>query len=493
MKKLYLSAILAFVTATAWSQDSRVLNTAKAYFSQHSSELGLKSADYQELELQTNYLNEKNNVEYTYVQQYHAGFPVYNAIANFAVKNGEIVSFNHTFQNNVSQKVTASQANLTLEQAAARAAEHFGTNVNTENGAKINPSFDNILVYFPTEDNRLTLAWVLHLNVKIENELKIMEVVVNAQNGAILSEHNHLLSCNFEHGHFSNPNTEFKQSENIKWIKNQFSLNSTLADGAQYCVYELPIEAPNYGERSLINSPADTNASPFGWHDTDGEEGAEYNYTKGNNVEAVNDQSSAGYEWLDNGTPYTFTGHAHATSGLVFDFPIDFESSLYNSSDASTTNLFYMNNIMHDVWYQYGFTELAGNFQVNNYGKGGVGNDEVMAFGQTGELSGQKNNALFGTPSEGQNPYMIMFMWDSNQGDDHLFAVNTPGEFEGNYSSILAAFGGGLTDPPITEDLVVMQDAGGLDANDGCENITNGSALNGKIVLTRRGNCDFAV
>src|SRR5690606_19501124 len=74
-----------------------------------------------------------------------------------------------------------------------------------------------------------------------------------------------------------------------------------------------------------------------------------------------------------------------------------------------------------------------------------------------------------------------------------LFAVNTPGEFEGNYSGILAAFGGGLTDPPITEDLVVMQDAGGLDANDGCENITNGSALNGKIVLTRRGNCDFAV
>jgi hypothetical protein len=31
--------------------------------------------------------------------------------------------------------------------------------------------------------------------------------------------------------------------------------------------------------------------------------------------------------------------------------------------DAANTNLFYMNNIMHDVWYQYGFNEANGNFQ----------------------------------------------------------------------------------------------------------------------------------
>jgi hypothetical protein len=31
-----------------------------------------------------------------------------------------------------------------------------------------------------------------------------------------------------------------------------------------------------------------------------------------------------------------------------------------------------MNSIMHDVWYhQYGFDEASGNFQVNNYGRGG--------------------------------------------------------------------------------------------------------------------------
>jgi hypothetical protein len=30
----------------------------------------------------------------------------------------------------------------------------------------------------------------------------------------------------------------------------------------------------------------------------------------------------------------------------------------------ANTNLFYMNNIMHDVWYQYGFDEASGNFQA---------------------------------------------------------------------------------------------------------------------------------
>lgn len=138
-------------------------------------------------------------------------------------------------------------------------------------------------------------------------------------------------------------------------------------------------------------------------------------------------------------------------------------------------------------------SRAAGNFQVNNYGEGGTGGDEVYAFAQTGELLGEMNNARFGTPPEGQNPFMIMFMWTSNQGDDHLFSVNTAGEHQGNYSGLLAGFGGGLPIPPITEDLVVIQDAGGVDVNDGCENITNGAALNGKIVLIKRGNCDFVV
>src|SRR5262249_45037470 len=64
-------------------------------------------------------------------------------------------------------------------------------------------------------------------------------------------------------------------------------------------------------------------------------------------------------------------------------------------------NLFYVNNLLHDVHYHYGFTEAAGNFQFNNYGRGGLGNDAVQADAQDG---GGTNNAHFATPPDGQAP-----------------------------------------------------------------------------------------
>ncbi|KAH6596676.1 hypothetical protein BASA61_003370 [Batrachochytrium salamandrivorans] len=45
-----------------------------------------------------------------------------------------------------------------------------------------------------------------------------------------------------------------------------------------------------------------------------------------------------------------------------------------------SVNLFYLANVMHDITYQYGFTEKAGNFQKDNFGKGGQGNDAVRVM-----------------------------------------------------------------------------------------------------------------
>ena len=49
---------------------------------------------------------------------------------------------------------------------------------------------------------------------------------------------------------------------------------------------------------------------------------------------------------------------------------------------AAITQLFYANNIMHDIWYHYGFNEASRNFQKNNNGKGGSANDAVNAEAQ---------------------------------------------------------------------------------------------------------------
>ncbi|KAI8893186.1 peptidase M36 [Globomyces pollinis-pini] len=76
---------------------------------------------------------------------------------------------------------------------------------------------------------------------------------------------------------------------------------------------------------------------------------------------------------------------------------------------ASGINLFYVANYMHDVFYQYGFTEKTGNFQsVNTDGKG-VGGDAVTIEVQSDDGT---NNANFLTPPDGQSGHMNMFRFD---------------------------------------------------------------------------------
>src|SRR5262249_9890461 len=111
---------------------------------------------------------------------------------------------------------------------------------------------------------------------------------------------------------------------------------------ATYNVYARPVESPSFGSRSLEVNPHDPIASPFGWHDTDGTPRPEYTDTRGNNVDA-----------------YRGTFHPEGGRILNFDFPIDFTQDPSTYQSASTTNLFYWNNILHDVHYRYGFTEAA--------------------------------------------------------------------------------------------------------------------------------------
>ena len=61
-------------------------------------------------------------------------------------------------------------------------------------------------------------------------------------------------------------------------------------DGSSYRVFAFPTESLNDADRTLVNNPADSNASPFGWHDTDGVAGPEFTTTQGNNVHAYMDQ-----------------------------------------------------------------------------------------------------------------------------------------------------------------------------------------------------------
>jgi uncharacterized repeat protein (TIGR01451 family) len=147
--------------------------------------------------------------------------------------------------------------------------------------------------------------------------------------------------------------------------------------------------------RSLLTlSALDTNASPNGWID----DGA--NQTLGNNVDAHTDVT---------GTDHPDLPRPQGSPFRVFDFPLDLGSDPSTYRNAAVIQLFYWCNWMHDQLYELGFTEAAGNFQSNNFARGGLGNDAVLAEAQDGAGF---NNANFATPPDGSPPRMQMYIWN---------------------------------------------------------------------------------
>ncbi|KAJ3211706.1 Fungalysin/Thermolysin Extracellular metalloproteinase 5 [Dinochytrium kinnereticum] len=136
-----------------------------------------------------------------------------------------------------------------------------------------------------------------------------------------------------------------------------------------------------------ITRPADGSSSPLGWHSSTLANG-ELN-TQGNNVRA---------SYLDQ--------TVSSGNGQQFDYTYTTTSQPSTSFSASVVNIFYVTNKYHDVFYKYGFTEAAGNFQANNNGKGGSGNDAIQANAQ---VPGGNCNANFATPGDGFTPVMNFY------------------------------------------------------------------------------------
>ena len=64
---------------------------------------------------------------------------------------------------------------------------------------------------------------------------------------------------------------------------------------------------------------------------------------------------------------------------------------------------------MHDVLYRYGFDEVSGNFQSNNYGRGGMEGDFIYADGQDGL---GVNNGNFSIVPDGTPGRMQAYNWN---------------------------------------------------------------------------------
>jgi len=215
------------------------------------------------------------------------------------------------------------------------------------------------LAYIQNEQGTLDLTW--HMNVRREDNW--YDASINAQTGEL--------------------------AYLVDWFK-----------GASYYVYPITVNDPSDGDRMIVTNPhLQSTGSQLGWHDQG--DGVIHTDTVGNNVYAQ--------ENFDGQTSWENNYRPSGGNNLVFNFPIDFNEQPVEYVDAAITNLFFWNNLVHDIFYEYGFDEASGNFQENNFGNGGIGNDAVQANAQDG--SGY-NNANFATPPDGQRPRMRMYLWN---------------------------------------------------------------------------------
>ncbi|HSR98599.1 MAG TPA: M36 family metallopeptidase [Kofleriaceae bacterium] len=78
---------------------------------------------------------------------------------------------------------------------------------------------------------------------------------------------------------------------------------------------------------------------------------------------------------------------------------------------AAAVNVFFVTNWLHDWYYDSGFTEATGNAQVDNFGRGGIPGDPLIAHAQSNALAGARDNAFMFTPADGLSPEMRMLLW----------------------------------------------------------------------------------
>jgi extracellular elastinolytic metalloproteinase len=349
----------------------------------HADTLGLSNTDLDGMEITDTVYSRVSGTTHIYYRQRHLGLPVYNGQLHFNVlKDGRILSVNNAFVPNIAGLAKSILPALSAEQAVANVAANLSIDLFARPTAVSTPTnspeqrtvieasdlskstIDAQLMWVPVNAGQLALAWRFQVETLDGNHW--FDYTVDANTGKVWTR--------------------------IDWIASD-----------SYRAYKEPVESANHSTppqptdgRVVVTDPADDDASPLGWHN-DGT--TAFLIHRGNNVHAYDDRDA------NNQPPAT---QPACTSTRDCDFPINFANAPSTYTPAAITNLFYWNNLIHDVIYLYGFDEVSGNFQINNFGNGGAGNDAVRAEAQDGAGT---NNANFGTPADGSPPRMQMFEW----------------------------------------------------------------------------------
>ncbi|MBD2702213.1 M36 family metallopeptidase [Spirosoma sp. BT702] len=415
------------------------IETARQYVAANMQQQQLTPPDIDGLLLSSAYKSPTTGWYHVYFNQAYQSVEVYNRMMNVVLMDKQVSYTNHNFIAGIDRiaKTGTSKSMISPVVALQKAAANVGlastnllpiqelatakladgtltkavyslTNLSNE---KINVK----LYWLPvttftvekkqTAINKLALTWQVRFLTK--DGKHGWNIHVDATSGEILQKKDAIISCNFGTStHLAAPHecVDGTQPDGAKYFGIQKKSGAFTGNG--YTVFDYPIEGPTFGPRTESVMPyarfAPAGVGPGttnGWHD-DGV--TSYTTTRGNNVYAQEDID-------DNDQP----GASPQSATLDFTYPYTFGlNTAVGNRDAAITNLFYWNNLIHDVLWKFGFDEPSGNFQNSNIqGLGGLGNDYVIADVQDG---GGTNNANFFTDNDGIRGRMQMYLWNTS-------------------------------------------------------------------------------
>ncbi len=466
MKLLFTLIIAILFAGTVQAQVTDVENKQALQLIQSNRyEINLSDYDLKNSIVASTYNNKSAGTVMVYLQQTYKDVAIYNQLLTLAFKDGKLVSKSGEFIHNI-ESVGASKSSIPSANAyeavmAAIADRKLTPKLplvqieNTNSGKKVifnnaAVSHQNItaeLMWFasPIGKKTITLGWQVYIIQNTSADYWLVNI--DAINKNTISIHNLTVYCNYDapkNGEISN----HVHSENCISNVNKTTITNspTIVNGASYRVVPYPAESPVHpgGTPVLVTDPwllsgAVNNATTLKWHSIGANN---FTSTRGNNVWSQEDRDG------NNGTSPTQVISSTPTDPLTFDFVPNFtidptQSTPVPNQQFNTTNLFYWNNIIHDLTYQYGFDEAARNFQGDNLNRGGVGNDFVLADAQDGTGT---NNANFATPADGSSGRMQMYLWTSSPNLDgdadngiiaHEYAHGISNRLTGNGSSCL--------------------------------------------------------
>ena len=318
--------------------------------------LGLGTADLQSLTDLRDYVSASTGLRHLVFAQTADGIPVFDGIVAVHVReDGDVVRVASG-----AARLAARRRDVLIgaDAAVSLAVADVGVERSSLHG-DLSPS----LTWFPV-DGALRLAW--HVGVTPDPATESYDILLDAQTGERLLRRNR--------ARYADATGRVLQSASMQAVDPRRP--DPRPHGAGGCP---PVG--NYELRSLT--------TPF--------------------RDAATVLSDTGQLAGNNTRVYRRTDGAAAATGVfdgaawTFDFP-------FNSAASAETALFFALNYAHDFFYDLGFDEAAGNYQMNNFGRGGLDGDAVKGIAR----ANGRNNATFMPAPDGSSPTISMFLFDGS-------------------------------------------------------------------------------